>query len=226
MEKKIKIHLIGIGGIGVSALAQYYLSKGHTVSGSDLVASEITDFLKEKGAAIFIGNTAGNISDNLDLVIFSPAVKEENQELAKARALQAFGQKLQVLSYPEALGELTKKYFTIAISGSHGKSTTTAMIGLILAKAGLDPMVIVGTKVKEFGNKNIRIGEGEIMLVRTCQPVGISGSRQGSGAVRQACQGLGGLFFGATIDSGRSHTGNFFRRIRLAACNGHNHESG
>jgi len=83
----MKIHLIGIGGIGVSALAQYYLAKGHTVSGSDLVASEITEFVKEKGVKVIIGNLAENISSDVDLVVHSPAVKETNSELAKAKAL-------------------------------------------------------------------------------------------------------------------------------------------
>ena len=152
----MKIHLIGIGGIGVSALAQYYLSKGHEVSGSDLVASEITDFLAKKGIKISIGNYAENIAKDLDLVVYSPAVKKDNPEL-----LQATHYKLQTKSYPEALGDLTKEYYTIAVSGAHGKSTTTAMIALILAKAGLDPTVIVGTKLKEFGNSNFRSG-GEV----------------------------------------------------------------
>src|ERR1035437_808833 len=142
----MKIHLIGIGGIGVSALAQYYLSKGHQVSGSDLVASEITDFLKNKNIKTIIGNSEENIKQDLDLIVYSPAVKKDNPELKKAKEL---GIKTQ--SYPEALGELTKEFYTIAIAGSHGKSTTTAMIALVLVKAGLDPTVIVGTKLKEFG---------------------------------------------------------------------------
>ena len=141
----MKIHFIGIGGIGVSALAQYYLEKGHQISGSDLAASEITDFLKEKGVTILIGNSVENISKNMDLVVYSPAVKPDNPELA-----QAISYNLKAISYPEALGELTKQYYTIAISGAHGKSTTTALIGLILIKAGLDPTVIIGTKLKEY----------------------------------------------------------------------------
>ncbi len=160
----MKIHLIGIGGIGVSALAQYYLEKGHEISGSDLVASEITDFMIRKGAKIVIGQSAENIKQDFDLVVYSPAVKPDNAEFKKAKE---FGIKMQ--SYPEALGELTKQYYTIAVAGAHGKSTTTAMIGLILTKAGLDPTVIVGTKVKEFGNSNFRAGNSKYLVIEACE---------------------------------------------------------
>ena len=160
----MKIHLIGIGGIGMSSLAQYYLAKGHRVSGSDLAQSEITDFLKEKGIGIVIGNHSRNIKEDFDLVVYSLAVKQDNAEYKKAEEL---GIKLK--SYPEALGELTRQYFTVAVSGSHGKSTTTAMIGLILAKTGLDPTVIVGTKLKEFGDSNFRMGKSNFLVIEACE---------------------------------------------------------
>ena len=156
----MKIHLIGIGGIGVSALAQYYLAKGNEVSGSDLVASEITEMLEQKGIKIFIGNDAEFISKDLDLVVYSPAVEKNNPEL-----LQATHYKLQTKSYPQALGELTKEHFTIAVSGTHGKSTTSSMMGLLLTQAGLDPTVIVGTKLKEFGNSNFREGKSKYLVI-------------------------------------------------------------
>lgn len=157
----MNIHFIGIGGIGVSALAQYYLSNGHKVSGSDLVSSETTELLKNKGIKIIIGkHKIKNISKNIDLVIYSPAVQENNPELKVAKK-----NKIKCQSYPEALGDLTKKYFTIAISGTHGKSTTTAMTALILIKAGLDPTVILGTKLKEFGNSNFRKGQGKYLII-------------------------------------------------------------
>ncbi|MCX6721242.1 MAG: UDP-N-acetylmuramate--L-alanine ligase [Candidatus Staskawiczbacteria bacterium] len=160
----MKIHLIGIGGIGVSALAQYYISKGYQVSGSDLVESEITDLVREKGAKIFIGNSAENISTNINLVVYSPAVKPDNPEYKMAKEL---GIKIQ--TYPEALGELTKEFYTIAIAGAHGKSTTTAMAGLVLAGAGLDPTVIVGTRVKEFGDSNFRAGKSKLLVIEACE---------------------------------------------------------
>ncbi|MCX6722990.1 MAG: Mur ligase domain-containing protein, partial [Candidatus Staskawiczbacteria bacterium] len=160
----MKIHLIGIGGIGVSALAQYYLSKGHQVSGSDLVASEITDFLKGKEIKIIIGNSVENIKEDIDLVVYSPAVKKNNPELIQAKKY-----KIKTQSYPEALGELTKEYHTIAIAGSHGKSTTTAMTALVLIKAGLNPTVIVGTKLKEFGGSNFRAGKSKFLVIEACE---------------------------------------------------------
>jgi len=165
------IHFIGIGGIGISSLAQYYLAKGNKVSGSDLAESETTKALQKKGVKIFIGHKAENVPKNVDLVIYTPATPENNPELKKAQALRAKRMKfsssaslrsearqLKILSYPQALGELTKEYFTIAVCGTHGKSTTTAMISLILIEAGLNPTVIIGTKLKEFGNSNFRMG--------------------------------------------------------------------
>src|SRR3989338_2125270 len=160
----MKIHFIGIGGIGVSALAQYYLAKGHKTSGSDLIASEITDFLTAKGVKISIGNKKEHIASSIDLVIHSPAVKQDNPEYREAQRLG-----LQLKSYPEALGELTEHYITIAVAGSHGKSTTTAMIGLLMQKAGLDPTVIVGTKLKEFGGSNFLMGQGKYLVIEACE---------------------------------------------------------
>lgn len=166
----MKIHLIGIGGIGVSGLAQYYLSKGHSVSGSDLARSEITDFVGQPrngyaGAKVFIGkHKAKNVPRDADLVVYSPAVKKDNAELKQAKKY-----KIKTLSYPEALGELTMGYYTIAVAGAHGKSTTTAMIGLVLEKAGLDPTVIVGTKVKEFNASNFKAGKSKLLVIEACE---------------------------------------------------------
>lgn len=159
--KKDKIHFIGVGGIGVSALAQYYLSQKADVSGSDLTRSEITDFLRKKGVKIKIGkHSAKNVSKKTKLVIYTPATEPNNSELKEAKKLG-----IQCQSYPEALGDLTKKYFTIAVSGAHGKSTTTSMISLILKEAGLDPTVIVGTKLKEFGNTNFKKGKSQYLVI-------------------------------------------------------------
>ena len=152
----MKIHFIGIGGIGVSSLAQYYLETGNKVSGSDLVSSEVTDTFKKKGVKIFIGqHKAKNVPKDVDLIIYSPAVKPNNPELRKNKSL----------SYPQALGKLTKKYYTIAVCGTHGKSTTSAMIALTLIKAGLDPIVILGTKLKEFKNTNCRVGKSKFLVI-------------------------------------------------------------
>jgi UDP-N-acetylmuramate--alanine ligase len=163
MQTHFKVHFIGAGGIGVSALARYYLAQGWKVSGSDMVKSEITEALKKSGARIYIGSKS---LEKLtpDLVVYSPAVKSENPELKEARSLG-----VKAMSYPEALGELTKKYNTIAVAGAHGKSTTTAMIGLMMVRAKLDPTVIVGTKVKEFGDSNFRLGKSEYLVIEACE---------------------------------------------------------
>ena len=156
----MRVHFLGIGGIGVSALAQYYLAKGHEVSGSDLVSSEITEALKKKGVKIFIGKeNPEDSAKKFDLVIYSPAVNYG-------------GETSIVKSYPEALGELTKKHFTIAVSGTSGKSTTTAMVSLILMKAGFDPTVIIGTKLKEFGDSNCRVGKSEYLIIEADEHFG------------------------------------------------------
>lgn len=161
MQTQKRIHFIGIGGIGVSALAKYYLKKGWQVSGSDLAKSEITLQMKDLGAKVHIGKPkASLITAKIAKVVFSPAVLKNHLERAAARK-----KKIQELSYPEALGELTKEHYTIAVSGTHGKSTTTAMLGLLLTKAGLDPTVIVGTKLKEFGNTNCRVGKSKYLVI-------------------------------------------------------------
>lgn len=161
MRAKKKIHFIGIGGIGVSGLAGYYLSKGFQVSGSDLDKSAITESLEKQGAKIFYGpHKAANLRLGVDLVVYTSAATPNNTELKKAKKL---GIKTQ--TYPQALGDLTKKMFAIAVSGMHGKSTTTAMLSLVLEKAGFDPTVIVGTKIREWGNLNYRVGKSKYLVI-------------------------------------------------------------
>lgn len=156
----MKVHFIGIGGIGISGLAFYYLKNKAEVSGSDLVASEITKRLEKEGAKIFIGHFKENISQDLDLVIYSLAIERNNPELKEAKKLA-----IKTISFPKALGKLTKKFFTIAICGTHGKTTTTALSALILERAGFEPTVFLGTKLKEFNNLNVKIGKGKYLLI-------------------------------------------------------------
>lgn len=151
-----KAHFIGIAGIGVSALAQYFKSEGLAVSGSDL--SDCQNLIKKK-IKIYKGHSCSNIKRDVDVIIYSNAIKENNPELLKGKKMG-----LRIMSYPEALGELTKKYFTIAVSGTHGKSTTTAMISSIMINAGLDPTVIIGTKIKNLNN-NFRKGKSKYLLI-------------------------------------------------------------
>ncbi|MFA6131655.1 MAG: UDP-N-acetylmuramate--L-alanine ligase [Patescibacteria group bacterium] len=160
-----KIHIIGIGGIGVSALAKLLARRGAVVSGSDLLESSVTKDLEFDGRRVFIGHDSANLPEDCDLIIYSPAVLPTNPERAAARELG-----IPEMSYPEALGELTKEFRTIAVAGTNGKSTTTAMLGLILEEAGFDPTVIVGTKVPTFKHGNLRVGKsGSWLVVEACE---------------------------------------------------------
>lgn len=154
-----RVHIIGIGGIGISALAQYYKAMGWRVTGSDASRSEITDDMVRRGIPVAIGNRAGNVG-RPDLVVHVAALAKTNPELVRAWKLG-----VPVKSYPEAIGELTREYDTVAISGSHGKSTTTALIGLIALRAGLDPTIIVGTKLRELGGTNFRLGKSHLLVL-------------------------------------------------------------
>ncbi len=161
-----KIYFIGIGGIGVSALARYYLGEGWQVYGTDLAESEITESLKKAGAEFYKkAPDLGTIKP--DLLVYSPAVGNGHPELKQARDLG-----IECLSYPEALGKLSDKYFTIAVCGTHGKSTTTAMIAGVLVAAGFDPTVVVGTKLKEFDNTNFRRGRSQYLVIEACEHLG------------------------------------------------------
>lgn len=155
-----KVFFIGIGGIGTSALARWFLSKGYKVSGSDASPSETTQELKKQGIKVFIGQKASNLDKSIDLVIHTAAVKAGNSEFDRAKKL-----KIPLMSYSQALGSLTRQYKTIAIAGAHGKSTTTALMSLVAIKAKLDPTVIVGTKLKEFGGSNFRDGKGKYLII-------------------------------------------------------------
>jgi UDP-N-acetylmuramate--alanine ligase len=150
----MKIYFIGIGGIGMSALARYYRAQEYIVVGSDLSKSEIIDDLTKEGFNIKLGKHRGqNITKDIDLVIYSAAILDKNPELKKAKA---FG--IATKRYSTALGELTNGYYSICVAGAHGKSTTAAMLSLVLIRAGLSPTVIIGTKLREFGNSNFYDG--------------------------------------------------------------------
>lgn len=156
----MKIHLIGVGGIGVSALARYYLERGYEVSGSDVSLSVVTDRLERDGVEVFEGHRENNLDSETDLVIHTVAVPDDNPELVKAGGLG-----IRTLTYPQALGVVTKDKKSIAVCGAHGKGTTTAFLSLALIEAGLDPTVIVGTNLKEFGDSNLRVGDSELFVL-------------------------------------------------------------
>jgi len=159
-----RIHLIGIGGIGISALAKLLLHQGKQLTGSDVHLSSITDDLVRRGIQVWQGHDPSAVSDAIDLVIYSPAVQETDPEYVSARKLG-----IPLLSYAQALGELSKQYSTIVVTGTHGKSTTTSMLGLILEAAGYDPTVIVGSIVPSFAQGNLRVGGGRFLVVEGCE---------------------------------------------------------
>lgn len=154
MPKKL-VHFVGIGGIGMSALARWFLAQKWAVSGSDASDGEIVQELQKEGAKIKIGHKKTNISPNTALIIYSQAIRKNNPELR-----EGLRRGIEMESYPEMIGDLTQRYKTIAIAGAHGKSTTTALVSLMLIQAGLDPTVIVGTKLRELRGKNFRCGRG------------------------------------------------------------------
>jgi len=158
------VHFVGIGGIGMSALARYFVATGKHVTGSDTTAGIITQELQQEGIAVYIGHDKRYIPDNTDLIIYTHAISAGNPELSHGRKM-----KIPLLTYAQALGILTKEKFTIAVAGTHGKSTTTAMIALIMERAGLDPTVIIGTKIREFGNVNFRYGKSNFLVIEACE---------------------------------------------------------
>lgn len=152
--RKRRIHFIGIGGIGMSALARLFRSRGSRVSGSDVAHSEITGALRREGVRIAIGpHRAANVPPRTMEVIRTSAVQDNSPEVREARE-----RGLAVRFYAEALGDITREYRSIAVAGAHGKSTTTALVALVLIRGGLDPTVVIGTKLREFGDANFRMG--------------------------------------------------------------------
>jgi UDP-N-acetylmuramate--alanine ligase len=156
--KNARVHLVGIGGIGLSAIAKVLLEEGHRVSGSDLKLSPITDGLVRLGAKVYKGHRAENVGD-ADLVVTSSAVPADNPEVVAARA-----QGVPVVKRDWMLGRMMKGRFGIAVAGSHGKTTITAMIALVLKEAGLDPSFIVGGILQNLGT-NAKAGPGEHFVI-------------------------------------------------------------
>jgi UDP-N-acetylmuramate--alanine ligase len=154
------VHFIGIGGIGMYGLAEYFLSCGCIVSGSDLIPSPITETLKQKGIKICIGHSEDNINPAADLVVYTSAVKSDNPELTSAQKLR-----IKVMKRAKVLGEVVNEKFLIAVAGTHGKTTTTAIIAKLLLDAGFDPLVFVGGNVDLFGGTASHIGKGKYAVV-------------------------------------------------------------
>ncbi len=158
MERKIRrIHFVGIGGIGMSGIAEVLLNLGYEISGSDLGITDITQRLDDLGAAIHRGHDASHIG-NADVVVTSTAVRPDNPEV-----IAAHRRSIPVIPRAEMLAELLKMKFSIAVSGSHGKTTTTSMVATLLAHGGLDPTMVIGGKLASIGS-NARLGDGEVIV--------------------------------------------------------------
>ena len=158
MQRKVRqIHFVGIGGIGMSGIAEVLLNLGYAITGSDVSLSDITQRLTSLGAVIFSGHQASHLRD-ADVVVTSTAVKDDNPEV-----LEAHRRNIPVIPRAEMLAELLKMKFSVAVSGSHGKTTTTSMVSTVLAYGGLDPTMVIGGKLASIGS-NAKIGDGEIIV--------------------------------------------------------------
>ena len=157
LGKVKKIHFVGIGGIGMSGIAELMINLGYKISGSDIHETEITDRLKKLGGVIHNNHKAENISD-ADMVVYSSAIPRDNPELKSA-----LKKNILIISRAEMLGEIMRMKYSIAIAGTHGKTTTTSMIGLVLTYGGFDPTLIVGGKLKSL-KSNVKLGEGEFLV--------------------------------------------------------------
>jgi len=158
-----QVHCIGVGGIGLSAIAEILLNRGNKVTGSDMKESEITDRLIAKGACIFLGHRGKNV-EGADLIVYSAAVAADNPELIRGEELG-----IPAMTRAEMLGHLMKEYDnSIAVSGTHGKTTTTSMISLILEDSHKDPTILVGGNLEQI-NGNVKIGNGEYFITEACE---------------------------------------------------------
>lgn len=158
------VYFIGIGGISMSGLAQILLSRGFKVSGSDRAPSDLTDQLSNEGATVYIGQRSSNISEDIDLCVYTAAIHPDNPEYIRCQELS-----IPMMTRAEFLGQLMKNYSdSVAVSGTHGKTTTSAMAGEILMAATLDPTLSIGGILPSI-NGNIRIGSSDYFLTEACE---------------------------------------------------------
>lgn len=160
MFKNIKkVHFVGIGGIGMSGIAEILFSQGFIVSGSDKSLSEVTDRLQKIGITVYEGHSPENLKD-ADVLVYSSAVSVDNPEIKAAIA-----RKIPIIKRAEMLAETMRMKYGIGIAGTHGKTTVTSMVGLTLTEGGIDPTIIVGGKLSSLGGTNARLGNGEFIVV-------------------------------------------------------------
>jgi UDP-N-acetylmuramate--alanine ligase len=153
-----RVHFVGVGGIGMSGIAEVLVNLGFAVSGSDLAERDTTERLAALGATIRYGHDPAHVSPDIDVVVTSSAVTADNPELARARALR-----IPVIPRAEMLAELMRMKVGVAVAGTHGKTTTTSLAGALLHEGGLDPTVVVGGKVRTLGS-NARLGQGQYLV--------------------------------------------------------------
>src|SRR5947207_2039956 len=156
-KRDVAMHFVGIGGIGMSGIAEVLLNLGYHVSGSDMRETEVTRRLRTLGGRVAIGHDAAHVKES-DVVVVSSAVRPDNPEVANARA-----RRIPVIARAEMLGELMRMKDGVAVAGSHGKTSTTTMVAAILSHAGLDPTAIIGGVAKAFSS-NARLGQGELLV--------------------------------------------------------------
>jgi len=154
-----RVHFVGIGGIGMSGLAEILLSQGFEVSGSDRALTEVTDHLSKLGITVYEGHSPENLKD-VDVLVYSSAVTTDNPEVKAA-----IERKIPVIKRAEMLAESMRMKYGIGIAGTHGKTTTTSMVGLTLTEGNIDPTIIVGGKLSGLGGTNARLGHGEFIVV-------------------------------------------------------------
>jgi UDP-N-acetylmuramate--alanine ligase len=158
LGKTRKIHFVGIGGIGMSGIAEFLHNQGLEITGSDLKKTDLTSHLERIGIQVFEGHDPKLIKD-MDVVVKSSAIKDDNPEI-----VASMSQKIPVIRRAEMLAEITRMSYSIGIAGTHGKTTTTSMTGMVLEAAGLEPTIIVGGKVMNFGSNNV-MGSGKYIVV-------------------------------------------------------------
>jgi len=153
------IHLVGIGGIGMSGIAEVLITLGYRISGSDLQESDTTKRLAELGARVMLGHAEDNIDGDVDVVVVSSAVDEANPEVCAARS-----HRIPVIPRAEMLAELMRVKCGVAVAGAHGKTTTTSMVASVLGEGGFDPTVVIGGRLKSLGGTNARLGRSRYMV--------------------------------------------------------------
>lgn len=163
-NKPIHVHFIGIGGISMSGLAEILLKEGFKISGSDAKSSDIVDSLIAMGAIVNIGQCSENITDDIDLVVYTAAIHEDNEEFAACKS-----KKLPMLTRAQLLGQIMNNYkYSVAVSGTHGKTTTTSMLSQIFMEADVDPTISVGGILDSIGG-NIRVGKSDYFVTEACE---------------------------------------------------------